>query len=229
MNTFENTIPTQETAHKDTVIETAQSMREIDKLEVDTEKSLATLTEYLDNQDTPLDTEKIGLLHSIGEKFKKSHLLKAAALGVTLISAQPAFAQNGSIHLQDFDNSQQSNVNSSKLPKMQLQNIGQLRTPGFERGKLNVNASDFNNPNRIRIHDIGQLRTPGLRQGQLSINGQNILPGQISHFNQKTLPNATLNGGPAYEIAPGIYGDKNTVYRQTSDGGTVLMGGISIE
>ncbi len=200
MNTFENKAPDQESSNEQIVTETAQSMREIDELQLETEKTLDTTIDYLDNQETPLAEQKVGLMHSIGEKFQKSKLLKAAALGVTLMSAQPAFAQNGSVRLQ-ADNPHQ----------------------------LNVGSSDFNNPGKIRLQNINQLRAPGLRPGQLSLNNQNTLSGHLNNFKKNTLPNATINGGPAYEIAPGVYGDENTIYRQTSDGGTISVGGISIE
>ncbi len=200
MNTFENTTQNQESPNEQTVIETTQLMREIDELQFEAEKTLDITTDYLDNQETPLTEQKVGLMRSIGEKFKKSTLLKAAALGVTFMSAQPAFAENGSARLQ-VDNPHQ----------------------------INVDSSNFNNPGKIRLQSINQLRTPGLRPGQLSPNNQNALSGHLNNFQKNTLPNATINGGPAYEIAPGVYGDENTIYRQTSDGGTISVGGISIE
>jgi len=183
-------------------LETAQSMREMDKLQINTEATLTEATEYLDTQEFPMNEEKISVLQSIGETFHKSKLLKAAALAVTLASAQgtkSAFAENNNL-----------------IPQNSHQ--------------LNVDASNFNNPGTIRLKNMNRSRLLGsIQPEQLSINGKNVLPGQISHFSRNTLPNASINGGPAYEIAPGIYGDENTVYKQTSDGGTVLMGGISIE
>ncbi|XLQ20457.1 MAG: hypothetical protein ACKUBY_01615 [Candidatus Moraniibacteriota bacterium] len=203
MNNFENTTQGAEVTHEQVAIETAQSMREIDELQITAEESLHEMTDYLDEQESPLNEEKVGILRSIGEKFKKSKLLKAAALAVTFMSVQgttSSFAESYSGRL-TLDKSHQ----------------------------LNVGESDFNNPSKIRLQNVNQLRLRALQPEQLSINGKNVLLGHISHFSRNTLPNATINGGPAYEIAPNIYGDKNTIYRQTSGGGTVLVGGIHIE
>lgn len=270
MPNFENTTSSQESSTKQKnepiTFNVTDSMHEIDALQIEAGEALDKATDYLDNQEAPLSKEKIGLLKSIGKIFKKNGFLKACALATTLMSVQPAFANEYKyISGEDIYFTYQKNMleepNDPSAEYLKEQDryldpsyVGDNDVDGNPVDGDSiidvmdpVNSSSGSNdglflPKGTNIPPANLFTTTSIERTVNDskvdikidfkepghINRHNILSNQIDQYSRRTLRGVTYNGGVAHEIAPGIYSDENTIYRQNTDGSTVSNGGIFI-
>ncbi len=216
-----NTIDDLETHQKPDTQFVAEQMENVDTQQLLEQESVGKMNDVLSNMEQLLNDDFVeknsGLLRNLSEKAKKGALIGAAAFGITAAASSPAFgeqiAQNGSMHIR--------NPHEQAL-KQSTQGIEIIRA---------------NPTNRIRILPLNRIRLEGQQQNRVIIDGQNIyngnnraFQGQLNQYEQRrVLPGATINGGPAYEIAPGVYGNENSYYKKGSNGSEVSIGTISIE
>lgn len=204
----------------------AEQMKNVDTQQLLEQESVEKMNDVLNNMeqlpDNKFAEQNFGLLKNLSEKAKKGALIGAAALGITAAASSPAFgeqiAQNGI--------GGKLRVSEPITAKTYLpENVQDVDK------RLNVEAADFNNPNRIHLRPLNQIRLEGQQKNLIRIDGKNIyngnnqaFQGQLNQYEQRqTLPGATVNGEGVYEIAPGVYGNRHS---QHGDG--IRVGTIEI-
>lgn len=194
---------------------TAEQMRDVDTQQRLEQESVVKMNDVLNNMNRLPNNDFVkkisNLLQNLGEKAKKGPLIGAAVLGITMGASVPSFgeqiAQNG---LGVSGRLQVGQPITAKTYLPENANAADKR--------LNIDSTDFNNPNRLRLRPLNQTRLEGQQKNRVLIDGRNIYNGnnqafqrQLNQYEQRQiLPGATVNDESVYEIAPGVYGNRHS-------------------
>ncbi|MEA3323307.1 MAG: hypothetical protein U9Q12_03720 [Patescibacteria group bacterium] len=196
----------------------AEQMEDVDKQQQLERESVEKMNGVLHNIEQLPNSDFVeknaNLLRNLGEKAKKGALIGAAALGITAAASSPAFGE------QIAQNEVGGRLQVGKPITAQTY-LPENANAADKR--LNIDSTDFNNPNRIRLRPLNEIRLGGQQRNR-------AFQGQLNQYEQRqTLPGATVNGESVYEIAPGVYGNENSIYKKGDNGSEISVGTVTIE